>query len=233
MASLARQLALGLALGAGLGGCASTWESESVPSPQTYTPPPDQLERGVGRLRRLWLIPAVVHSTDCPDTPSDPELARQLDAAVKRYLEGWKGYEVVNPAPATADMGLIADQLGAWQAGETGDGTAPASTQLDGARQTARGAGVDAFVVLHARLRCLNTADIALYFMIIGMPNWRSKLFEKNLSAGIYEAHSGRLVWKRQVNVLHPNVGGGTTPGGWAGLLFDNLENALPAVLLP
>lgn len=214
-----------------LGGCASGWQSETTPRPQSYTPPPDLLQRGAGALRRLWLLPAEISSSDCPASPDDAQLARRLDAAVPSYLRDWKGYEPV-AAPAF-DAAAAVSQLGTWQAGDSGDGTPPQGATLDAVRLAAQRAGADGFVVLHGRLRCLNTTDIVLYFMIVGMPNWRSKLMDENLSAGVYETDSGRLVWKRRVNVSHPAVGGGSYPEAWVGLLFDTLENALPAVLLP
>jgi hypothetical protein len=221
-------------LGLLLQGCASTWESEVAPAPQTYSPPRDTLLRGAGKLRRLLLLPAVVTSTDCPEGTSDRERATALTEQTGPYLEDWKGYEVFLPGEdSRSDWRDAVDYLGSWQTGEIGEGRPPPNELLSTILKTASQDNADGFIVIHGKLRCLNALDMTLYFMVVGMPHLFSKAFEENLSAGIYEAKEGRLIWLQKINVGDPMFSGAPPVADLVNRLFYGLENAIPEVLLP
>lgn len=212
-------------------GCSTTWQTATPPEAKTYIATQDQLSRSVGKLRRLLILPAAVKTKDCPGNPSDNELSDILYKATGRYLCDWKGYEVLfQNTKSEENLKQFVTRLGEWQEGDVGDGF-PSQTDCITLKKIANEAQVDGIVIIHGKIYCLNVIDITLYFMIIGMPNWGRKLFDENLSAGIYEAKHGRLIWKHHINVLHPSVGGGTDPSTWATRLFSNIENAIPAVL--
>lgn len=215
-----------------LSGCSTTWETATPPEVKSYTVIQDQLSRNVGKLRRLLILPPVVRTQDCPANPTDEELSEILYKGIERYLYDWKGYEVFYQSTMNEeDSKLIVMRLGGWQEGDVGDGFPSQADRLTLIKLTNE-AQADGIVITYGNIYCLNAIDITLYFMIIGMPNWGRKLFGENLSAGIYDANSGRLTWKHQVNVLHPSVGGGVDPSLWASRLFSNIENAVPPVLL-
>ncbi|MCU0971107.1 MAG: hypothetical protein MUF57_04770 [Gammaproteobacteria bacterium] len=75
---------------------ASCGSSPEMPArvPGVASSPEDQVVRGVGNLRRLLVLPVVVDQGSC----NWPEVARDLDESVVRFLRDWKGYELVRPA---------------------------------------------------------------------------------------------------------------------------------------
>ena len=214
-----------------LNNCSTTWETNTTPKAKTYMAPQDQLSRTVGKLRSLLILPVVIQTKDCPDTPSENELSEILHENTGKYLSDWKGYKVLyDDLTEEKESSRLVERLGIWQEGDVGDGIPSEADRLT-IISLANKAQVDGVLVMHGNIRCLNGIDIIGYFMFIGMPNWTKKLFGKNISACIYEANSGRLVWKQYNNFLHPGVGGGFDPSLWPSSLFSNLENAVPAVL--
>lgn len=214
-----------------LNSCSTTWETDTAPIAKTYTTSQDQLTRSVGKLRRLLILPAVVKSKDCPNSPSDNELSKALYENTGKYLSDWKGYEVLYPiVKQDNEFDDLVVRLGTWQENNVGDGIPP-EIDRETVIELAKKNTVDGVLLLHGKLSCLNAVDVTLYFMIIGIPNWANKLFGENVSAGIYEANSGRLVWKHYGSFLHPSAGGGVDASLWPSSLFDDIENAVPAVL--
>ncbi len=216
-----------------LAGCSTRWQTAGDPTPVTYKQTDDALPRKTGKLRKLLLLPAALTSVDCPDTPPDQQIADRLDQGTTRYLQDWKDYDVVTTEDQNKnDFTAAVNFLGNWQEGEVGNGVQPPNPYMDSIQETAEHFNVDGFIVIHGKLQCLNAMDIALYFMIVGIPNWTKKLMGENLSAGIYEINEGTLVWKQEVNVMHPGVQGGGNPDDWAQFLFSDLEHAIPKVLI-
>ena len=214
-----------------LNSCSTTWETDTTPNAKTYVAPQDQLSRKVGKLRSLLLLPAVIQTKDCPDTPSDSELSKIIYENTGKYLSDWKGYKVLyDNLKEENESSKLVERLGFWQENDVSDGI-PSEVDRLAIIRLANKAQVDGVLVMHGNISCLNVIDIIGYFMFIGMPNWAKKLFDENISAGIYEANSGRLVWKQYSNFLHPGVGGGFDPSLWPSSLFFKLENAVPAVL--
>lgn len=222
---------LPLLLSLSLIGCSTQWKTQTPPRPLTYSAPYDQLPRNVGKLRRLLVLPPVIKSIDCPDSPTDDEISVALADAVGPYLVNWKGYEIISSKrDETVDIYEMVQRLGLWQIDDIGDGS-PSAKDRETLIRLANEADVDGVVVIHGDIRCLNAVDTVLYFMIVGMPNWFNKLADENLSAGIYNAVDGRLIWLSHVHVLPPTVGGGSNSSSWAFRLFYVIENAIPKVL--
>lgn len=233
MAGLRLLIAVSLLFVMLLPGCSTRWRTASEPEPVTYIQPDDALSRTTGKLRRLLLLPAVLTSEDCPDSPSDQLMAEKLYQGTFRYLRDWKGYDLVfTDEKELSKLIEAVDYLGNWQEGEVGDGVQPPNSHMVLIQESAKQLNVDGYIVIHGRLRCLNAMDIALYFMIVGIPNWTKKMAGENLSAGIYEINNGTLVWKQQISAMHPGVNGGGNPDDWAEYLFNGLEQAIPKVLL-
>ena len=214
----------------GLVGCSSQWTTKSSPQALTYSATTDQVERTVGKLRRLLLLPVVIQTKDCPTT-SDAQLAKALQAAVEPYLSDWKGYEVVEwETIAPVEQQLLL-RLGEGQT-KKGKENFPPEADRKALMALVAKEEIDGILVINGDIKCLNAIDVLLYFIIIGMPNWAQKISGENLSAGIYSAADGRLVWLSYIHVLPPAVGGGSDSAYWANGLFREIENAVPAVLL-
>ncbi|HEY5672162.1 MAG TPA: hypothetical protein VIR78_00485 [Malonomonas sp.] len=220
-----------LAIFFGTTGCSSQWTAKSSPQARTYSAPTDQIERTVGKLRRLLLLPVIIQTKDCPKTPTDDQLSKTLQAAVGPYLANWKGYEVVEWEDTDQLEPQLLLRLGDGQT-KKGKENFPLETERKALMALVAEAQIDGILVIKGDLKCLNAIDVLLYFMIVGMPNWAHKISGKNLSAGIYSAHDGRLVWLSYIHVLPPAVGGGSASAYWANSLFREIENAVPEVLL-
>jgi len=205
--------------------CSSAWESRKPPEATTYIAPTDRIERTVGRLRKLVLLPVDFHTTDC-HVASDAAEGAALEAATIKLLTDWKGYDVVTVRPEDqAEAASLAATLGSWQEESGGKQDQPPAAEANKMTALVAAYRTDGMLALRAHIKCLSTLDIVGYFMIIGMPNWAHTLSERNVSAGIYEGHDQRLVWLKYQHFDMPTVA--HSPQS----LFENLENAVPAAL--
>jgi hypothetical protein len=197
-------------------------------APSVATSPEDQVVRGVGSLRRLLVLPAVIDQGSC----SWPEVARDLDESAVRFLRDWKGYELLRPARLD-DAWNLTRQLGEWQEGDVGKGKPPSELR---ARLVAAGseAGADGVVAIHASPECPGGADAGL----LSLPSRLAESLNRTLSVGVYEAASGRLYWHRHIRPpgWDPVRYGSRPPPRFetrqaAEGLLGPIENAVPAVL--
>jgi hypothetical protein len=220
----AATLISGLALT--LAACTSTWQSKKPVEATTYVAPTDRIERTVGRLHRLVLLPVDFHTTDC-HVASDAAEGATLEASTAELLTDWKGYEVVIAKPEDlTETSALAATLGQWQEDSAGKRDQPPAEAAATMAALAAAYRTDGVLVLRAHIKCLSTLDIVAYFMIVGMPNWAHTLSAENVSAGIYEARNQRLVW---LKYQHFDINEEVTR--WPESLFDVLENAVPVAL--
>jgi hypothetical protein len=211
---------------------ASCGSSPEMPArvPGVASSPEDQVVRGVGNLRRLLVLPVVVDQGSC----NWPEVARELDESVVRFLRDWKGYELVRPAQLD-DAWKLARRLGEWQEGDVGKGRPPPElrTRLIAAGTDAHADGV---VAVHASPECPAGTDAGL----LTLPSRLAESLNRTLSAGVYEAATGTLYWHRHIRPpgWDPVRYGSRPPPRFetrqaAEGLLGPIENAVPAVLKP
>jgi hypothetical protein len=209
---------------------ASCGSSPEMPAraPSVASSPEDQVVRGVGNLRRLLVLPVVIEQGSC----DWPEVARDLDESVVRFLRDWKGYELVRPAQLD-DAWKLARRLGEWQEGDVGKGRPPSELR---ARLVAAGtdARADGVVAVHASPECPGGADAGL----LTLPRRLAESLNRTLSAGVYETATGTLHWHRHIRPpgWDPVRYGSRPPPRFetrqaAEGLLGPIENAVPAVL--
>jgi len=225
-----RRTALLLLLTIGLSACSSSPELPASATRALPGAPDDQVARGVGNLRRLAALPVVIEQGSC----TWPEVARELDESSIRYLRDWKGYELVRPAQLDPSWQL-ARRLGQWQEEDIGQGKPPADLRAQ-IVSTGRDSGADGILVVHASPECPGGAEAGL----LTLPARLAESVNRTLSAGVYEAERGTLVWHRHIRPpgWDPTRYGSGPPPRFetrqaAEALFGPIENAVPAVLRP
>jgi len=225
-----RRTALLLLLTIGLSACASSPELPASATRALPGAPDDQVARGVGNLRRLAALPVVIEQGSC----TWPEVARELDESSIRYLRDWKGYELVRPAQLDPSWQL-ARRLGQWQEDDIGKGKPPADLRAQ-IVSTGRDSGADGILVVHASPECPGGPEAGL----LTLPARLAESLNRTLSAGVYEAERGTLVWHRHIRPpgWDPTRYGSRPPPRFetrqaAEALFGPIENAVPAVLRP
>jgi hypothetical protein len=215
-------------IGALLTGCATSPRPPGPPAASAPRAADDQVVRGVGNLRKLLVLPVVVQPAGC----DWPDVARDLDEAAVRFLRDWKGYELVRPADPIAAAAL-AGQVGAWQEKNAASRTPPVElrTRLGAAAERA---GTDGVLVVHAAPECPRGPEAGL----LTLPARLAGSLDRTLSAGVYDAATGTLVWQNQIRpaAWDPARYGAQPPPRFetrqaAEALFAPIENAIPAVL--
>lgn len=217
-------------LAALLAGCSTTWESGEAVAPASYAGSEDAVPRYAGKLRHLVMLPPVVEPVGESCARKYPsEAARWIYEEARAYLSDWKGYQL-RPEKDAA----LARALGSWQERSPQERRPPAalSGQL---RELVAANQADGVLVLHAAPECIETADIVLNVLVIGMPSFYSKVFGRDFSAGIYDS-GGSLVWQRYATVgpLDATEMSRSRANAAHAVenLFGPLENAIPEVLL-
>ncbi len=205
MKPLAILLLLGLLLA-----CSREWRTDAPVQPATYTAPAYRAANSVGRLGRLAVLAVDLHLEADAAAQARPDwrasrdrLARALQLEVRDYLVQKKGYDALvvdEPAPARDEdsMRAIGGRL-----------------RVDG-------------VVLVERWfkKPWSTAKAVMNVFLLNVPLFQA-LSALNLRVSIYEAASGRLVWRHE---LTGEMEEGKEPLDLAAV-FGDLENAVPIQL--
>jgi hypothetical protein len=222
-----KHLAL-LLIGILVTGCGTAPKPPGPPAGTAPRAADDQVVRGVGNLRKLLALPVVVQPAGC----DWPDVARDLDEAAVRFLRDWKGYELVRPADPIAAAAL-AGQIGAWQEKSATSRTPPVELRARLGAAAER-AGTDGVLVVHAAPECPRGPEAGL----LTLPARLAGSLDRTLSAGIYDAATGTLVWQNQIRpaAWDPARYGAQPPPRFetrqaVEALFAPIENAIPAVL--
>jgi hypothetical protein len=217
-----------LLMAAALLGCGASARRSAPAVEAAPRAPDDQVVRGVGNLRRLLALPVVVEQGSC----DWPDVARDLDEAAIRFLRDWKGYDIVRPAELGATW-TLARQVGVWQEKDAGKGKPPADLRAR-LMEAAEALAADGVLVIHAAPECPAGAGAGL----LTLPARLAGSLNRSLSAGIFEAERGTLIWHNQIDPAgwDPGRYGARPPPRFetrqAGeALFAPIENAVPAVL--
>ncbi len=182
-----------------LASCSTTWQSTRQPKAMSYVNAADHVERTVGRLRRLLILPTGFHTSHC-GSMSDTAEGDALDNSIITLLTQWKGYDVVQAkAEDRLELVNLSEALGKWQ--DKHSGTEPLENTTAGRLSIlASDYTIDGVVVVHTDIQCLSVGEIVSYFAIIGMPHFWRKLTRENVSAGIYDAGAAGLIWLHRIN---------------------------------
>jgi len=232
-----------IALLAALAGCVTTEiaVSERDVAPRTYRPEATTIQRSVGMLRKLVVLPIVLQTSpedqeSCASPCDWPALRRGLAMNAVDYLEDDRGYKVssMDPHVETASIGLepealadaarkLADFARSRRAG------APPAELAALVRDIGVRADVDGVVVLHGSVTVVTWWDwAAIYatFMIATPIVLRANAY---LEADIFDVLHGHLVWAgtydKALAITSPPA-----PATMIADLFDLIEPALPAV---
>lgn len=234
-----------VALLAALGGCVTSTHiavSEKEVAPRTYFPEPTTVERSVGKLRRLVVLPIVLQTSPedpklCFDPCDWPGLRRGLANAVVLYLARERGYEVSSvdpdvesPAPIGLEGAALANAAHrlAEFAGSRSAGAPPAEIAAL-VNSIGVQADIDGVVVLHGSVTVATWLDWAVFSASFTLAAPIFLRATASLEADIFEVAHGHLVW---AGTYFKVLGMGTTPAPDKIItgLFDQIEPALPAV---
>ena len=215
--------------------------------PLSHAPDPDAPPRGVGLLRRLVVLPAAIvlvpqDPAKCVDPCNWDGLLRGLANEMPRALRRERGYEVVSLDPRFAadeagDGGTVAalpaGQPDSWrdtflrQARSSTAGDPPVET-AQAARELGAWARADGIVLLHGSISSASWGDWLLAYATFGL--YMGAMLARNgvvLEADIFEAASGRLVWRgHYVRTTSMALVG--PAADMVRPLIDRLEPALP-----
>jgi hypothetical protein len=232
--ALASALA-GLLLCAGCGG--KTWQTAQPVTPTTYERVGAPVERTIGKLRRLAVLPVKMDVTlplfggafSEPRTrDAEARLAATWAGRTTAFLSGTKGYEIV-PLEALGAGEAALSALADWAPDAEEDATAPPDTAAAVA-SLARRLGVDGFVAVRGLQRAPN-ASLVLTILTASL-TWPLIALENREAyrAAVVEAATGRVVWRARVWHASPFLGGAArrlNPED----LFGRIEHAVPIVL--
>jgi hypothetical protein len=227
-------------------GCATEWRTDTPARPISYELPAYRAERAVGNLRRLAILPVRtipvghfgVPVSGSPDKPA--AFGKQLGESAGTYLASEKGYETVAVEGDTGawrpgiivhpEHGSIEALMAAWKVARTDVETEAAIKRIGGALD------VDGVVAIWIEYSTVTPGDSAenIGWAVLNLFLANAPLFydmsHTYAEAVIFETASGRPVWRQQLSG-HAFVWNSGTPLSER-LFFENLENAIPALLI-
>lgn len=240
-------------------GCATTNVLVSSPTVTaiTHRPEDQSLQRSVGLLRRLAVLPLQLEVT--PENPKHcmgscgwEGLWLELPPNVVDYLATWRGYEVVPldpmvPSRLAVDLtvGELKERVGRLTAFANQRSSDPPSEELaELVRDLGARTGVDGIVIVHGSATALSWMEMAAAFplalsgygLLAAIPVEMARLGTK-LEADIFEVATGRLVWTSVFSVgldplsSKPERSTAFDADAIVTKLFDPIEPALPAAL--
>lgn len=225
---------------------AHVWEDPGTITPVSYQRLEGRIERSVGKLRRLLLVPARYREgkqwfADAPGSSTvdkEDAVSRELTSAALRVLSEYKGYEVI-PLHLYEDMsperlGVSAEELekqiealAEW-ARSSGDGQASPEQVARIVSSIGRPFNADGILIIQGSRRYANFTT--LLTILTASLTWPLIFLEgkEELRADVYEVSTGKIVWRRIR----------TGPIAWPDLpplvadLFRELEHAVPRALI-
>jgi hypothetical protein len=228
---------------ASLVGCASgdvVFSRKDI-APRTYAPESASIERSVGLLRRLLVLPIVLQvSPEDPKLCVDPcnwdALRRDLANGAHRYLADQRGYVVLSVDPrvfSPAGIGVAPEELEAAARklatfAKTRQTGAPPVEIATLVQELGKRADVDGVVVVQGSVTVINWIDWAAAYATFGMSMPTMLRAQAVVEGDVFEVKHGYLAW---VGSYHAFAGGqppAITP--IVNGLFDRIEPALPAV---
>jgi hypothetical protein len=196
-------------------GCVSTWQSQDAVTPTTYQLPGSRVGRGVGNLKRLVVLPAFVEGVGDWDCARNDETFKDrfVDSSLA-FLSRSKGYRVsrvkppVQQDPDSRSLNPpLFEEYTKNLLEDTSQWGSPSTKAALAAGRIGVAFNVDGIVLLRAN-------NGRLFFLAPTL----------TLQAWIFEAKTGRIVWKGQT----------WTPDCYRRYesVFSDLENAVPDVMV-
>ena len=212
-----------------------TWHTTTPTTPTTYDRIDAPIERSVGKLRRLALVPVKIDATlelfhgafsKARTQAAEADRGRAWAWGTEAYLASAKGYEIVRLDDMSEDAAALAT-LTAWAEDGRADQTPPADT-ASAIAEMARRLSVDGFVVVRGVERAPRLTPILM--ILTASLSWPLIAVEnrQNYHADVIEAASGRIVWRANLWKASPVLQ--YVPFGPADL-FRDIEHAVPSVL--
>jgi hypothetical protein len=241
MKAIAALVAL-MVLALGFGCSPKTTQTQEKVTPSSYDNYQSNVKRSVGFLRRLLVVPP--QFTLINFWNRKPEMDASLSTAMREgatgFLRDWKGYEIIPyrqiqdkggqeapPAQSQPDPGL--KTIYQWAENSEVDAPPPAEVK-NSVLDLSRRYGADGVLVLQGFVRPPHSWIVASTILTASL-TWPLLFIDQKseLKAHIYEASSGRIVWRSRVNCISPRK---PFPRAEVERLLGSLENAAPAALI-
>lgn len=226
-----------LAIAGALAACTSkgAWQADKDIAPITYETPASDLNRTIGKLRKLAILPGAFTVTRDGEPQGAEFLRASFVSSTARFLEGERGYTVLVLTSDTIEKlddaelsGLLKDCSIRLASPEEDSRAGP----LDPcASQIGRRLDVDGVVVVSGS----RVSDRQWRFMatlLTASLAWPLLMSQEKIeaSATLFEVSSGDPVWRRRFSKSAAEDSGVSADLA-VGFLFEGLEHALPEAL--
>lgn len=233
-------------------GCTSqnVWQTGTEISPVSYELPGETLDRTIGRLKRLAIIPGEFNaerSTTFDDVVNPPpntkisaeSLRSTFLSEAASFLSDERGYEVqfLDPLkfPDSDDATLgnrlenCSDLLVTWAKTANGDDASPPEIESC-VKRAGQALNVDGLIVIGASQKFDHGWRVVLTVLTASLA-WPTLMTQAQIeaSAAIFEVSSGQIVWRSRFSKSASELTAGSVV---VGLLLENIEHALPEVLI-
>ncbi len=232
-------------------GCTSqdVWQADIEITPISYEVPGETLDRTIGMLRRLAIIPGKFESR--ADNGHDPPIdnsGKDVSAENLRstfifeatnFLTNERGYDVQpldpsnfsEPQDATLEgfLQTCSEDLIAWA--DEPDLRRASPVQVESCvKRIGSSLKVDGLIVIGGSRVSDRDWRFALTLLTASMA-WPTLMAQEQIeaSANLFEVSSGRIVWRSRFS---KSAAEPTAPRVAVGFLFEDLEHALPEVLI-
>ena len=224
-------------------GCSpQTTQTREIVTPSTYGDYKSSLNRSVGLLRRLLVLPPqyiyLHNGKRQPEKEAGSSTLMLVGATA--FLRDWKGYEIItaseiqkpggNGLPrAQSQPDPALKPLYEWAMSSEVDSSPPAEVK-DLVADLCRRFGADGVLVLQGFQKPPSTWNVATTMLTASL-TWPLLLLEMKggLQAHIYEGTGGGIVWRSSLRLFDPSK---PISLGEVEKLLGSVENAVPAALI-
>jgi hypothetical protein len=231
-----------MVLALGFGCSAKVTQTQGKVTPSTYNDYQSNVNRSVGLLRRLLVLPpqyTVIHLLN-RKPEMDASLSTLMREGATAFLRDWKGYEIIPylkiqdkggqeapPAQSPPDPGL--KTIYEWAEHAEVDAPPPAEVK-NLISDLSRRFGTDGVLVLKGFHKAANPLFVPAAILTVGLAMPLAMMDAKwEVKAHIFEASSGRIVWRSRLNLLDRS---GQFTRKDVERLLGSLENAAPVALI-
>jgi hypothetical protein len=229
-----------LALGSGCS--AKVTQTREKVTPSSFNDYQSTVNRSVGLLRRLLVVPpqyTVIHILN-RKPEMDASLSTLMLEGATGFLRDWKGYEIIQypkiqdkggkGAPhAQSQPGPELKPIYEWAENSEVDSSPPAEVK-NLVSDLSRRFGADGVLVLQGFHKAARPLLVASAILTVGLAMPLALMDAKwEAKAHLYEASSGRIVWRSRLNLLDKNE---QFTRADVERLLSSLENATPEALI-